>query len=209
MEFIWTWLFDHIKSNTVESIVVTIFAIYLSFRAAYKFCVGLKTIIPTIREHINIVRELRELSDIEPKLDKIIEHQQNLSRLIPGLQKSVDIILQIQNIARYDCTPDGNCLSVNEIWSKWTGISEKDALGQGWVISIHEDDRHRVCAEWDEAIAHKRPFVSKFRYKHAYTGIVINVISNSHNIVDENGELIYIIGINKLKDNDTLLNLET
>lgn len=202
MDIIWPWILDHVKNSTAETILISLFAVYLFFNNIGRVFRKLKTVYPTIKEHINIVRNLSNINEISPKLDKIIDHQEALSKILPGLQKTIGLILQIQNIARYDCTPEGNCISANEVWSKWTGISERDALGQGWVVAIHEDDRQRVCAEWDDAILHKRPFVSKFRYKHIHTNIITNVISNSYNITDEDGKLIYIIGIAKIVDSN-------
>ncbi len=198
MDFVWQWLLEHVNNKTLDSILVIGLGLLLTFNVIRKIYNFFKNFGPAIKEHIANIRQLSKLHEFAPKLDQIIKNQEHINSALPGLQKTVNLILQIQNIARYDCTPDGNCISVNAVWSNWTGINEEDALGQGWVVAIHEEDRSRVCKEWDEAITHKRPFVSKFRYKHIHTGQITHVISNSYNIVDENNKDLYIIGIAKI-----------
>jgi len=61
--------------------------------------------------------------------------------------------------------PDGACLFVNERWSQLSGMSPKDALGNGWAAAIHPDDRARVQAEWQTAITEAREFHLEYRYQ--------------------------------------------
>lgn len=46
----------------------------------------------------------------------------------------------------------GNYLYVNQQWCKMAGLSEKDALGNGWIDGIHPDDRELVFSFWNQML---------------------------------------------------------
>lgn len=60
--------------------------------------------------------------------------------------------------------PDGGCVFVNERWCQFAGMDSDAALGAGWTRAIHPDDRDRVIAEWQAAIAESREFHLEFRF---------------------------------------------
>jgi PAS domain S-box-containing protein len=43
----------------------------------------------------------------------------------------------------------GGCLATNERWREMTGLSSTEALGEGWLQSVHPEDRAMVRAVWD------------------------------------------------------------
>ena len=47
----------------------------------------------------------------------------------------------------------GSCTFVNDRYCQLTGLSSADALGAGWTRVLHPDDRGRVIAEWQAAVA--------------------------------------------------------
>ncbi|MEB3312062.1 MAG: PAS domain-containing protein [Snowella sp.] len=44
----------------------------------------------------------------------------------------------------------GNCIYVNDYWSRITGRETQAAFGQGWIDTLHPDDRERVLSVWNE-----------------------------------------------------------
>ena len=48
--------------------------------------------------------------------------------------------------------PDGQITYFNPYWYEYTGLSEKRALGDGWISAIHPDDRERVVESWQGAV---------------------------------------------------------
>jgi len=50
--------------------------------------------------------------------------------------------------------PAGRCVYVNERWTEWTGLPSEAALGDGWLQSLHPDDRH-AC--WKKAARPSNP----------------------------------------------------
>ncbi|MBK1990673.1 PAS domain S-box protein [Sphaerospermopsis aphanizomenoides BCCUSP55] len=53
-------------------------------------------------------------------------------------------------IFRFDL--DGNCVYVNDYWSKMMGRKAELALGQGWLETLHPDDRERLHQEYQQAL---------------------------------------------------------
>jgi two-component system, chemotaxis family, CheB/CheR fusion protein len=61
--------------------------------------------------------------------------------------------------------PDGAWLTVNERWSEYAGVAEREQQGAGWLHVVHPDDRERVRAEWERAVANGNGFESLFRIR--------------------------------------------
>ena len=59
---------------------------------------------------------------------------------------------------------DGTCVYVNERWSELTGVSFAEALGDGWSLTLHPEDRERVAAEWADAAIAGRGSVVEYRF---------------------------------------------
>ena len=61
--------------------------------------------------------------------------------------------------------PEGSCLFVNERWCQFAGMAASAALGSGWMVAIHPEDRERVMTEWQAAIDEGREFHLEYRFQ--------------------------------------------
>ena len=111
----------------------------------------------------------------------------------------------------------GLCTYVNKRWCEIGGISESEARGEGWMKVIHPEDRHKVLAEWADALAGARNFVTEFRVINPTTGVRW-VNSEGIQMLDEHGSLQGYIGTtrditelkevhNKLREREELYRL--
>jgi len=57
----------------------------------------------------------------------------------------------------------GNCTYVNRTWQNQTGQSLDAQSGQGWLHSIHPEDRDLVEAIFQQSITQRQPFEQEFR----------------------------------------------
>ncbi|MFN8588533.1 MAG: response regulator [Candidatus Eisenbacteria bacterium] len=57
----------------------------------------------------------------------------------------------------------GQCSYCNEQWQALSGLSEFEAMGDGWLDAIHPDDRERVEGSWREFVMVGGTFEQKFR----------------------------------------------
>jgi PAS domain S-box-containing protein len=60
---------------------------------------------------------------------------------------------------------EGHCLYVNERWCAIAGMTQEEALGEGWGKAIHPDDRERVFTAWYEAARQRLPFQLEYRFQ--------------------------------------------
>ncbi|ACK72926.1 signal transduction histidine kinase [Gloeothece citriformis PCC 7424] len=88
---------------------------------------------------------------------------------------------------------EGHCSYVNERWGEITGLSRQDAMGMGWLIRVHSDDRERITRQWYRSTQTHIPFRSEYRFQHK-DGTLIWVLGEAVEERSPNGELIGYIG---------------
>jgi PAS domain S-box-containing protein len=80
-------------------------------------------------------------------------------------EKRYQTLAAISPVGIFHTSPKGDCLYVNEQWSKITGLTAGEASGRGWIRAIHPDDRARVTEEWYRSVQAKTPFQSEYRFQ--------------------------------------------
>lgn len=86
----------------------------------------------------------------------------------------------------------GKCLYTNERWQQLGGLSEREALGDGWARAIVEDDREEVFAAWSASASSRTEFSREFRM--VGQGAPRWVHSRARAIVSETGEVLGHVG---------------
>ncbi|MBT5752291.1 MAG: PAS domain S-box protein [Rhodospirillaceae bacterium] len=61
---------------------------------------------------------------------------------------------------------EGACVYINERWKSLTGLSQKQALSDGWADALYPDDRNWVYAKWKKTVGEGSPFRQEFRFLH-------------------------------------------
>ncbi|CAD5277149.1 MULTISPECIES: PAS domain S-box protein [unclassified Imperialibacter] len=59
----------------------------------------------------------------------------------------------------------GEYTNVNDQWMKYSGLGFDEALGQGWIQSLHPEDKDRVLAEWQKALSTGTQFRTELRFR--------------------------------------------
>jgi len=72
----------------------------------------------------------------------------------------------------------GRVVFVNDRWVELTGVAPGDVSAAPWTEAVHAEDRARVRAAWEAAVAGGRPFESEFRV-HTLTRDVSWVIATA------------------------------
>jgi PAS domain S-box-containing protein len=62
---------------------------------------------------------------------------------------------------------EGRCTYVSRRWIEYTGVAPDEALGLGWLRTVHPDDDARVRAAFLEAVARRQPFSVECRVRRA------------------------------------------
>jgi PAS domain S-box-containing protein len=78
-----------------------------------------------------------------------------------------DIRLVVDTIPTLACSagPDGSADFFNQRWLDYTGLSAKQALGWGWAVAIHTDDRPRILETYREALNSVTSFEVEGRFR--------------------------------------------
>jgi len=87
----------------------------------------------------------------------------------------------------------GACTFVNKKWCQLTGLTEQQALGQGWISALHPEDRQRVVDVWYGAVASKEEFQAEYRFLHADAQVVF-VQGNAVEVYREETGVQHYIG---------------
>ncbi|BCL35454.1 PAS domain-containing protein [Nostoc sp. MS1] len=66
----------------------------------------------------------------------------------------------------------GNCIYVNDRWSEMTGKPRQTALGQGYIYSIHPEDRDRLLSMWYEVLGQRKTYRNEGRFLRADGSII-------------------------------------
>jgi diguanylate cyclase (GGDEF)-like protein/PAS domain S-box-containing protein len=61
----------------------------------------------------------------------------------------------------------GHCTYVNRTFEKISGVSRSGALGEGWMESLHQEDRNKLYKGLDSLVDTHEPYQSIFRFTHS------------------------------------------
>jgi diguanylate cyclase (GGDEF)-like protein/PAS domain S-box-containing protein len=94
---------------------------------------------------------------------------------------------------------DGRCVFVNDRWCEFAGIPAHEALGHGWVQTIHPDDRDRVVDEWNAATTERRDSNIEFRCQRP-DGTVTWVSGSATTLIEDDVIVGYVGTITDITD---------
>ncbi len=87
----------------------------------------------------------------------------------------------------------GRCHYTNERWRETTGMTEQEAMGDGWAAAIHPDDAEEVFAAWSACMAEEREFGMEFRFVDR-AGVVKWVMSRASTLRSDAGVVVGYVG---------------
>jgi PAS domain S-box-containing protein len=70
----------------------------------------------------------------------------------------------------------GGCLFTNARFRVIAGLADGTAIGRGWTVNLHPDDRDRVVEGWESAAASGRAFLEEARFLHRDGHLVWTVL---------------------------------
>jgi PAS domain S-box-containing protein len=113
-----------------------------------------------------------------------------------ALQESEDkyrTLATLSPVGIFRSDEEGRCVYVNERWKEIAGISDEQAMGEGWSGAIHPDDRKRVSGEWYRCVEEKRPFNLEYRFLRP-DGIMTWVVGQSLAERSDSGQVLGYVG---------------
>jgi PAS domain S-box-containing protein len=117
-------------------------------------------------------------------------------------------ISRVLPVGVFQADVDGRAVYANEGALEMLGISIGDAIGEGWMRSLHPADRDRVMEEWQAAALEGRDFRSEYRFV-TTNGRAIWVLGHVLALKDDDGDVVGHVGaitdITERKENEIAL----
>lgn len=138
---------------------------------------------------------LKLITEVPETINSIKKEQKEIYSEIKLQSKVINAILDTLELAQFLCDHEGKCIKVNSKWISITGLSEEDALGNNWLLSVHTNDRDKIQDKWIDMVENKSPFEEVFRYQHRVTGAITKVKCKATDVVGEDDKRLFILGL--------------
>ena len=96
-----------------------------------------------------------------------ITEQKHAEAVIKESERRFQTLARVSPVGIFRTDADGHCVYVNERWCEMAGMTPEEALGEGWAMALHPEDRERVFNEWRSASAKQSPFKVECRFQRA------------------------------------------
>lgn len=97
-----------------------------------------------------------------------ITERKQIESALRESQHQYQTIVNLSPVGIFRTDRRGKYLDVNERWCELAGMTTQEALGDGWALTLHPDDRPRILAEWNLMLDRHLPFKSaEYRLKRA------------------------------------------
>jgi len=79
-------------------------------------------------------------------------------------EKRYHTLTEVSPVGIFRTDPSGYTTYVNPYWSKISGMSYDQALGNGWLDAVHIDDRNLLFRNWEKATSNTEISLSEYRF---------------------------------------------
>lgn len=97
-------------------------------------------------------------------------------------------VISVTPVGVYEADAEGNYTFVNERWSVITGVDATVAMADGWIKTVHNNDREVVLHAWREFVSGIAPFTCQYRAAQA-SGQEVWVLGQAVAMKDRNGRI--------------------
>ena len=129
-----------------------------------------------------LVGTFQDVTDEKNEHNEILISKNRLKKLIDVVPAGI-----------FETDLNGNYVFINEEWKTLTGLSEKEAQGDGWKDAVHPDDREEVFLKWKRATSENRDFDLTYRFQKT-NGEITHVRGRSTAITSPDGRTIGYLG---------------
>lgn len=113
-----------------------------------------------ISKFLNLIPKLENIAN-NFDVDSILLILNRLENNLYHTNQKLQAIISRMGIASFEADKKGLYTFVSKQWFEFTGLTSDEAVGNGWLNSIHEDDRDEVFEEWENCIRQSREFNMK------------------------------------------------
>ncbi|MFV8342688.1 PAS domain S-box protein [Flavobacterium sp. XS2P39] len=74
------------------------------------------------------------------------------------------LLTEVSPVGIFQTDAAGNTTYVNPRWCQISGLSSAEALGNGWLKAVHNDDKNSLFSGWESAIYSQEISLSEYRF---------------------------------------------
>lgn len=108
-------------------------------------------------------------------------------------EKRFYTLTEVSPVGIYRTDLTGATTYVNQRWTQIVGISFDQAMGSGWYIAIHPEDRIKLYNEWTKVVRNRKRSVLEYRFIKP-DGSIVWVIGQATPETNTENEIIGFIG---------------
>ena len=123
----------------------------------------------------------------------VFERGQRLYAELQASEQRFRSISRVLPVGVFQADEEGRGVYANEGALEMLGFSLGESLGEGWMRSLHPEDRDRVMEEWQAASLEGRDFRSEYRFVTS-DGRIIWVLGHVLALKDEDGDVVGHVG---------------
>ncbi len=94
-----------------------------------------------------------------------ITERQRTEAALRESEERFRVLMEASAQAVWETNPGGVPVKDQSVWRAYTGQTEEDFFGDGWVNAVHPEDREFAEREWREAVAAERNVDLEFRLR--------------------------------------------
>ena len=121
--------------------------------------------------HYPILDETGNLQFILQRTQNVTEqhraalHTAQVQGELDEAQDRTRFILENLPVLIWTATPAGDRDYFNSRWLNFTGKTQAEQTGRQWAVGIHDDDRARVLAAWEQSVTSGDPYQVEYRLR--------------------------------------------
>lgn len=119
-------------------------------------------------------QSLSEFFELIPDLKKVTKDfgtgENSLKNLLARLENNlshtdqkIKVIASCMGIAAFEADKNGLYTFISKKFSELTGVTFEEAIGNGWLNIVDDDDREKIYKEWMSCINQNREFHTSIR----------------------------------------------
>ncbi|MFQ5675526.1 MAG: PAS domain S-box protein, partial [bacterium] len=142
---------------------------------------------------ITTLKEVADYLSIAIKDSEIQMKRTEAEQALRHSEKRYQTLAEVSPVGISHSDAYGNCFYVNQQWCRITGMKFEDALGAGWMQSLHPADKDSVVREWRESMKAKTPFKMEYRLVNP-EGLPVWVLAQAVAEQDKSGKVVGYVG---------------
>jgi len=133
-------------------------------------------------------------ADTHARMEKLTEYAEEVLAEAVGAKERIRQLYRALDTPVFETNAQGWCTYINPAYSRLTGLSVEESLGEGWGEAVDPEDRDRVFATWATAVEENVEFTAIYRFRNVVDGRVTEVRGSAVPLRDGRGDVAGWVG---------------